>query len=330
MNKESRRAFVARSISAAGLALIAPHTLGQSIYPTKTVRILVPYTAGSPPDIIARFASDRLAKAFGQPVIVENRPGVGGTMGTAEMHRAPPDNHTLLMQPSSMLTTTSFLYQKLPYDVARDFAPIWALRAGGNVLVVNNDLPVRNVKEFVEYLKRNPGKVAFGSAGSGTVHHLAGEMFMRATNTNMLHVPYKGAVPAETDVMGGIVQAMFDPSSGATPLIQAGKIRALAVLSPTRVKMLPTVPTMRESGIPAAELPVSTIGIYAHSSMPQSLRKRIHDILDDSVDKDPMAQSMFGKLGLEGTVDGDEMSKQLAQERQYFGPLIKSLNITLD
>ena len=298
-------------------------------YPSKAVRIVNPFPAGSPFDVVARLAADRLQKALGQAFVVESRSGAGGTLGTAEVARAPGDGYTMLVQATSMLTTTSLLYKSLSYDIQKDLVPIWSLQATGFVMVVNPQLPVKNVREFIAYAKANPGKVTYGSAGNGTIHHLSGEIFMANTGTQLLHVPYRGAVPAETDLMAGHIHCIFDSLNGVLPAIQGGKMKALAVLRSDRAKSIPDVPTMREAGVPGMEPPLSSIGLYAPAGLAPEIRTRIIATLNESI-RSPESQAQLDKLGLEKVVAGEDMARQIQREKEFYGPLITAAGIKLD
>ena len=232
---------------AAALAIVAASVaFGQAAYPTKPVRIVVPFPAGGTTDIIARATAQKLSEAWGQQVIVDNRPGAAGNIGAELVAKSAPDGYTLLMGTVGTHAINSSLYAKMPYDHVKDFAPVILVAGVPNVLVVNPEVPVKTVPELIAYVKANPGKLNFASSGSGTSIHLSGELFKTMTGVQMTHVPYKGSAPALTDLIGGQVQLMFDNLPSSLAFIKAGKLRALAVTSTTRAGALPDVPTVAD------------------------------------------------------------------------------------
>jgi tripartite-type tricarboxylate transporter receptor subunit TctC len=259
---------------AAALVLISPLALGQANYPTRPVRLVVPFPAGGTTDIIARATAQKLSEAWGQQVIVDNRPGAAGNIGSELVAKAAPDGYTLLMGTVGTHAINPSLYAKMPYDHVKDFAPVILVAGVPNVLVVNPEVPVKSVPELIAYLKANPGKLNFASSGSGTSIHLSGELFKAMTGVQMTHVPYKGSAPALTDLVGGQVQLMFDNLPSSLAFIKAGKLRALAVTSTTRAPALPDVPTVAES-IPGFEAS-SWFGILAPAGTPPDIIAKIN------------------------------------------------------
>ena len=222
-------------------------------YPTKLIRIVVPFPAGGATDILARAAAQKMTEAWGQSVVVDNRPGAGGNIGSELVAKAAPDGYTLEMGTVGTHAINASLYAKMPYDHVKDFAPVILVAGVPNVLVVNPSLPVNSVQELIAYAKANPGKLNFASSGSGTSIHLSGELFKVMAGVQMTHIPYKGSAPALQDLIGGQVQFMFDNLPPSLPQIKAGKLRALAVTSATRAPALPDTPTIAESGLPGYE-----------------------------------------------------------------------------
>ena len=253
----------------AGTALAGPAAWAQA-YPGRAVKIINPFPPGSPVDVVARLVAQKLGEAWNQPVVVDSKPGAGGTMGAELVARAPADGYTLLVTSASTHVIAPALRKTMPYDAMKDFTPIALIAHGPTVVVVHPSVPVRTLAEFVQYAKANPGKVAYASSGSGTILHLTGELFASRTGTELLHVPYKGAVPASTDLLGGQVQAMFDSISNAAPQVKAGKLRALAVLTPTRSSLMPDVPTAIEAGFPGLDFP-AWIGLFAPANVPRDV-----------------------------------------------------------
>jgi tripartite-type tricarboxylate transporter receptor subunit TctC len=236
-------------------------------YPTRPVRLVVPFPPGGPLDIVGRAIAQKLGDAWGQSVVVDNRPGAGGNIGAELVAKAAPDGYTVLMGALSTHAVNPSLYAKMPYDAIRDFAPITLVAITPNVLVVNASLPVNSAREFVAYAKANSGKLAFGSGSNGSAGHLAGELFKVDTATDIVHVPYKGGAPATQALLAGDTQFMFDNLANATPQVKAGKLKALAVTTAQRSKLAPDLPTMAEAGLPGFD--ISTwFGLLAPAGTP--------------------------------------------------------------
>ena len=246
-----------------------------SPYPSKPIRIVVPFPAGGTTDVLARAAAQKLTESLGQPVVVDNRPGAGGNIGAELVAKSAPDGYTMLMGTVGTHAINASLYPKMPYDHVRDFAPVILVAGVPNVLVVNPSLPVNSVQELIAYGKANPGKLNFASSGNGTSIHLSGELFKTMTGVQMAHIPYKGSAPAIQDLAGGQVQLMFDNLPSALPLIKAGRLKALAVTSKTRAAVLPDVPTVAESGLPGFEAS-SWFGLLAPAGTPQPVIAKVN------------------------------------------------------
>ena len=241
------------AIAALVLASTPPASAQTDAYPSKPIRIVVPFPAGGTTDILARAVAQKITEAWGQSVVVDNRPGAGGNIGAELVAKSAPDGYTLLMGTVGTHAINTSLYAKMPFDHVKDFTPVVLVAGVPNVLVVHPSVPAKSVAELVAYAKANPGKLNFASSGSGTSIHLSGELFKTSAGVQMTHVPYKGSAPALTDLMGGQVQLMFDNLPSALPHIKAGKLRALAVTSTVRAPTLPDVPTIAESGFPGFE-----------------------------------------------------------------------------
>jgi tripartite-type tricarboxylate transporter receptor subunit TctC len=270
----NRFAHFTRAFAAALAIVAAPVAFGQAAYPTKPVRIVVPFPAGGTTDIIARATAQKLSEAWGQQVIVDNRPGAAGNIGAELVAKSAPDGYTLLMGTVGTHAINSSLYAKMPYDHVKDFAPVILVAGVPNVLVVNPEVPVKTVPELIAYVKANPGKLNFASSGSGTSIHLSGELFKTMTAVQMTHVPYKGSAPALTDLIGGQVQLMFDNLPSSLAFIKAGKLRALAVTSTTRAATLPDVPTVADF-VPGFEAS-SWFGLLAPAGTPPAVIAKIN------------------------------------------------------
>jgi len=243
---------------------------GDRVYPTRPVTIIVPFSPGGNSDIVVRSLAERLSLVFRQPVIVENRPGgAAGTVGAKAVANATPDGHTLLFTPAAPLVTAPVIFKNLGYDPFKSFAPIATIFSTPQMLVVSRALPVGSMEQLASYTKANPGRISFASPGFGTQPQLLGEMFRQLTGANIVHVPYKGASPAVTDLLAGQVQMYFDTVALFLPYLQAGKLKALAVADDTRSASLPAVPTTTESGFPTLQATfwagmVAPMGTPAH------------------------------------------------------------------
>jgi tripartite-type tricarboxylate transporter receptor subunit TctC len=243
-------------------------------YPAKPIRLVVPFAPGGGVDITARLLAQSLSANLGQQIVIDNRGGAGGIVGMEIVARAAPDGYTLLMSHVGF-TAMPGLYKKLPFDPVKDFTGVVVAISGVYVLVVNPAVPVKSVQELVAYAKANPGKLGFASAGSGSSIHLAGELFKSMAGLDLLHVPYKGAAPALTDVVAGEVQMMFGTATNILPMVKAGKLRALAVTSAKRSALAPELPTVAESGLPGFEV-VGWYGLAAPAKTPHPLVARIN------------------------------------------------------
>ncbi|MEO8753886.1 MAG: tripartite tricarboxylate transporter substrate binding protein [Casimicrobiaceae bacterium] len=255
---------------AGGLALLpCPFAIGQT-YPAKPVKMIVPFPPGGSLDLAGRLIAQKLTDAWGQSVVVENRPGAGGNIGADFVAKSPPDGYTILLGALSTHAVNPSLYKSMPYDAAKDFVPITLIAVTPNVLVVNASLPVNNVKEFIAYAKANPGKLAFGSGSNGSAGHLAGELFKVETGTDAVHVPFKGGAPATQALLAGDTQFMFDNLANAMAQVKAGKLKALAVTTAQRSKLVPDLPTMAEAGLPGFD--ISTwYGFFAPAGTPPAI-----------------------------------------------------------
>ena len=259
--------MVLATASAAALAQ-TPSTASGQAYPSRPIRIVVAYTPAGTTDILARAIGQKMTESWGQPVIVDNRPGANGNIGTELAARATPDGYTILMATAATHSINNTLYPGLAWDAVRDFAPIGLVALVPNILVVNNALPVRSVKELIAYARANPDKLTHGSPGNGSTSHLSMELFKSLTGTRMIHVPYKGSAPVLADLTGGQISLTMDNIPVYLPHAQAGKIRALAVGSAKRTPAAPDLPTAEEAGVPGL-IAVSWFGLVAPARAPQ-------------------------------------------------------------
>ncbi len=235
------------------LACVCNAQPGAAAFPAKPIRFVVGFTPGGPSDILARALGQKLAERWNQQVVIDNRPGAGGNLAAEVAAKSAPDGHTWLLGNNSILATNQSLYSRLNYDPVKDFAPVALVAIQPNILVVNPAVPAQSVPELILFVKQNPGKLNYASSGSGAAAHLAGELFKAMAGLDMLHVPYKGAQPALTDVISGQVQLMFATSASVVPYVKAGRLRALAVTTAQRSALMPELPTMSELGVPGFE-----------------------------------------------------------------------------
>lgn len=280
------------------IALVAACACAHAAYPEKPLRIIVPYVPGGNIDLNARAVAPGLSEFLGQPVVVDNRGGAGGRIGTEAVARAAPDGYTLLLGSGSPLTMTPVFY-KTSYDALRDFAPTSMISVVPLVLTVHPSVPARNVRELIALSRNRPGRLTMGSAGTGGASHLTGEFFQLHTGTKFVHVPYKGSGPALVDLVGGQLDLMFDQLTTSSPHIDSQRLRALAVSSLKRSSLLPAIPTMHESGAQGFEV-VTYTGILLPAATPKDVVTRVHGALVRTLDL-PATKETFVKLGAEVT-----------------------------
>lgn len=290
------------------LGVFANGAIGQS-YPDRPVRLIVGFPPGGVVDITARSIAPPLGERLGQSLIVENRPGVAGNIAADHVAKAAPDGHTLLISVVSSLAISSSLYRKLPYDLMRDLTPVGVVAAVPNVLVVHPSLPAKNVKGLIALAKARPRELNFGSAGTGSTVHLAGELFKTMVNVEMLHVPYKGAAPAMADLLGGRVHLMFDFLSPALPHIQSGRLRALGVSSVARSPLLPDVPTIAEAGVPGYEVS-GYLGIFAPAKIANAIIKKLNGEIATVVNRADVKE----RFAMQGATPVTQIPEQFAAD----------------
>jgi tripartite-type tricarboxylate transporter receptor subunit TctC len=267
--------FNLRFPASVALLMLACTAANAADYPSKPIRWISPWPPGGANDVFSRDIGRKIADAFGQPVIVDNRPGAAGTIGSDVAAKAPADGYTVVMGSSPTHAIAPSLYPQLPYDPLRDFTAITLVGTVPNVLVVHPSLAAKNVKELIALAKASPGRLNFASAGNGTSQHLSGELFKTLAGVDMVHVPYKGTAPAMVDLIAGQVQIAFDNVTTIVPHIQAGKLRALAVTPAKRTAILPDVPTVAEAGVPGYEASV-WFGVFAPAGTPKAVIARLH------------------------------------------------------
>ncbi|SSW66481.1 Bug family tripartite tricarboxylate transporter substrate binding protein [Achromobacter agilis] len=314
---------------AAGAALFAAAGSASAAWPDKVIRIVVPFAAGGSTDLIARKIAEGLGQRLSANVIVENRPGAGGTVGTEYVARQPADGYTILMGSVSTHGSAPCVYSKLPYDAIKDFTPLTVVATIPNVMSVNRSVPANTLQEFVALLKKDPEKYSFASNGQGTSNHLAAELFKTTAGVSIVHVPYRGSGPALIDLVGGQINMMMDVVMTSYPYIKDGKIKALAVTSPQRSAMLPDVPTVAESGYPGYEAMV-WFGMLAPANMPEPLRQKLTDGLVQTLHTPAMKTYLEQQGAQVSDVAGPAFGAMIKDEISKWCKVVKQANIHLD
>ena len=305
-------------------AIAAGNALAQS-YPARPVKVIVAFAPGTTSDIIGRMIAERLTQAVGQPFVVENRTGAGGTIGAEFVARSAPDGYTLLLS-TAALPVSTWVYPSLKYDTAKDFASITVVTHSPLALAANLNFPPKTVRELVDYAKANPGKVSFGSAGIGTSHHLTGEKFKLDTGIDILHVPYKGSGPAHVDLMGGQIQIMFDNIFALMPHFKSGKLRPLAVSSAKRHPLLPDVPSMSEAGVRDFET-VAWFGFVAPAGTPRDVLARLNGEIVKTLAIPELRQRLLD-AGSEIIGNSPEAADRfLKNEIERWGVVVRAANV---
>jgi len=313
------------TVLTAALALTVPQTAPAQAYPSKPIRLVLPFPAGGPTDIVGRILGQKLSEALGQPVVQDNRPGAGGNLGADQVAKSPPDGYTLLLSSPSISISPS-LYKKMPYDPQKDLAPISLIAGIPNVMLVHPSVPAKTLKEFVALAKARPGKLNFGSGGAGTTNHLASELLKTLTKTDIVHVPYKGSNQAMLALLGGEVDMVVIAVPPALPQIEAGRVRPLAVLNENRVATLPKVPTSKEAGIDNFVVPV-WYGILVAGNTPRDIVNRLNTELGKIVAM-PDVKERLAAAGVEPYHSTpDRFASFIKSEAVRYGQVIKNAGI---
>jgi len=312
---------VRRLILAALAVAVLPASAAD--WPARPVHLIVPYAPGGPVDVSARLIAAPLQKALGQPVVVDNKPGAGGNLGADTVAKSAPDGHALVMGAIATHAINPTLYPKFPYDPIRDFRHVALVVQVPNVLVVNNDVPARDVRELVAFLKKNPS--AFASGSTGSTGHLAGVLFQQLTGTEMVHIPYKGSAPAVLDLMAGRVQLMFDNLASALPNIRAGKVRALAVTTAKRSSFVPELPTLEGFDL------TTWWGVMAPAKTPDAIVERLSREILQAIDE-PEVKEKLRAMGSEGpgVRTPAEFTAFVQRELKTYSELVKRSGATAD
>lgn len=323
--------FIVRTLAAAVIAaaFAAAPAVAQSDYPSKPIRLIVPYAAGGFADIRARLIGEQLGKALGQTVVVENKAGAGGVIGTDAIAKAAPDGYVIGMGNLAPLSVNPSLMKSVPYNVGKDLAPVVLIETGPLILSVNNSLPVKSLADLIALAKKEPGKLAFGSSGVGGAHHLSGEMFRVQARIDIVHVPYKGGSLASADLLAGHIPMMFEMGYAALPSIKAGKIRPIAVTSAKRLAVLPEVPTMAESGLPGFES-YNWQGIVAPTGTPPAILARLNTELNKILDAGPVRTAIIDSGSQVGGGTAESFGKFIATESAKWSALVKEAKVQLE
>lgn len=331
MPNTPRRHFLSR---AAALILVAATPLAPSVvwaqdYPTKPITLVVPFVAGGTTDILGRIIAEGLGKKLGQTVIVDNRGGAGGNIGAGVVAKAAPDGYTLLMGYNGTNAINPSLYRQLTWDPLRSFDPISLVARVNNVVVVNPKLAVKTLPELVAYAKAHPGKVNYGSAGPGTIFHLAGEMLSQQTGVSMTHVPYKGAAPALTDLMGGQIDVMFTTIPTALPFIKSGQLRAIGVTGAQRSPVFPDLPTAAESGFKNMVVD-SWFGVFAPQGLPPQIQARLNQALRDVLAAPDTVRKMNEQGAQPTSSTPAELRTLLAEDIQSWKTVVTTAKVSIN
>jgi tripartite-type tricarboxylate transporter receptor subunit TctC len=322
-------AFIRSLVLSLGLvsSLVAVPALAQS-YPSKPVRVIVPFAAGGPADVYARFMAQRLQESLGQPFVIDNRPGAGSVIGTDAVAKAAPDGYTLLLMSNTHTVNESLIPGK-PFQLMRDFVPIAPLNYSDLVLVANPSLPASTLPELISGAKASPGKLNYASSGTGTPYHMAGELFKSMAGVSLVHIPYRGSTGARTDVIGGQVDVMFDAVTTMAEQVKAGKVKALATTGKTRSEVLPDVPTLNEAGVPGYEATI-WLGLMAPRASPKAVVDKLNDAVSRIVGQ-PEIKQLWSKQGAVPLVMTPEVfDKYVRDDIAKWARVIKTANIKVD
>ena len=311
--------------------LLAIWTAGASAqaFPSKPIRIVVPFSAGGPTDITARFIAPRMTELLGQPIVIDNRAGATGIIGAELVAKSPPDGYTLLMATASVVAINMVTYSKLPYDTLRDFQPLTPIMTTATILVVHPSVPAKSLKDLVALARARPGQITMASAGTGGTLHLPIEMLMKSAGIKLTHVPYKGAAPAVIDVVAGQVSGMFVDLPVISPHVKAGKVRALAMASPQRSVYFPDVPTTKEAGYSNVELQ-NYYALFLPARTPPDIVGKLHDAAVKTVNTPGVREKLVGSGADPLTMTPEEFTRFLRTDIEMWGKVVKAAGVKVD
>ena len=298
-----------RILLALVVLLAVPSLLAAQAYPSKPIRIVVPFAAGGGVDTVVRAMTQELSKDLDQPVIIDNRPGANSLIGTDLVSKSAPDGYTILATVGTHYLLP-FLAKNVPYDPLKDFTPITIVAKAPQALVVNSAVPVKSVKELLEYIKKNPGKISYGTSGAGTSQHLGGELLKATLGLDIVHIPYKGGSQALNDIVGGQIPMALLILSNVQPHVRSGRLRLLAVIESTRAKAAPDIPTLSEAGVPGFSVPDTWIGFLGPAGMPMAVVKRINDVVQKASKSSNVIARLEAAGFEENLVSPDDFAKQ--------------------
>ena len=313
-------------VAAAPLRFALAQDAADAAYPTRNITLIVPFAPGGSTDILARLVGGHLQQAFGEPVVVENRTGASGNIGTAMVARAAPDGYTFLFNTMSVHTMNHALFASMPFDGVKDFSPIAMLAYVTNTMVVHPSVPATTVREFIDYAKANPGKIAYASAGAGSTNHLCGALFEKMTGVEMVHVPYRGGAPAVTGTVGGQCQLFFTAGTQSLPHVRAGALRLLAVTEGKRSELLPDVPTVGET-VPGYEMSV-WYGAFGPAGMPRPIVDKLNAEISRILFLPDVKQKMADIAVEVAKLTPEELGELTRKDAEKWGRIIKELGIT--
>lgn len=333
MRHSSRRHLLQQTLTASALAIFAAalpqYALAQAAYPSKPIRLVVPFVPGGVTDTSGRLIAEQLSKRLGQQVIVDNRPGASGNIGTQLVATSPPDGYTLVLAFDGTMVINPHVFEKMSFDTIRDFAPVGKIGDAVLILVANPSLPAKTLQEVIALSKTQAGGLSYGTSGTGGTPHIAGEQLKLRTGANLTHVPYKGGGQAMTDVLGGQIPLVYTAVAGAQGQVKAGRLKPIAVSSAQRSRSLPDVPTFIESGVPDFEVN-SWVGLLAPAKTPKAIIDKLNAELN-AVLNDPETRDKLNVMGIAATPGtpekfGDEMKRDL----QRYGPVVKAAGIKVE
>lgn len=312
--------------TAAALAAFSAAAYAQS-YPSKPIRMVVPFAAGGPTDVYARSVGQELSRILGQPVIVDNKPGAGGNLGADFVAKSAPDGYNIVLGAVGAFAVNMTLYPKMPYDVLRDFAPVSLIAIVPMMLVVNPALPVKTPRDLVELAKARPGQLTYGSAGNGTSVHMSTEMFKALTGIDMVHVPYKGVAPAMTDLIGGQLQLMFSDATSAIPHAKSGKVRPVAVTK--RIEVMPEIPTFAELGYAGYD-PTVWYGVFAPAGTPRDIVVKLNGAIAKALQAPEVRERLISQGANPVSNSPEEFTAFVRDEIARWGKVVKASGARVD